>query len=495
MIEVIDVWEPVTLDDYAAYTRLTHAAQDLRRAAEATDARLEDRTVWMVNSTAQGGGVAEMLPKVVSLMREVGVQTEWAVIHPKEQRFFDLTKRIHNLLHGSGDPHLTADDRALYESVSQELAEAFRRRIGPDDLLVIHDPQPLGMGALLKASTGVPALWRCHVGLDRQTPATRAVWSFLRPWAERYDRAVFSLPEYAPGFLRARAAIIPPGIDPLSHKNRELPTHKFTGILQNAALVPSLLPVLTPPFTTPALRLQRDGSFAPATQPQDLGLLFQPTVTQVSRWDVLKGFAPLLRGFAFLKRHRAAFAREGSGLHRRRLDLVRLVLAGPDPSAVQDDPEGQATFADLSRQWRALGAGVQQDIAILTLPMQSRKVNALMVNALQRCSTIVVQNSLREGFGLTATEAMWKALPVLGTQAAGLRAQIEDGVHGRLLEDARDPEEIARTLNEMLGSKRKEVWARNGQRRVAEQFLVLSQVKRWVQVLDDLGQHAPPAPA
>ena len=487
MIEIVDVQESITLEDYAAYTHLMHAVQDLRQATRGGAGRLSDRTVWMVNSAVQGGGVAEMLPKVVALMRELGVPTEWAVISPEEEAFFPLTKRFHNMIHGAGDPHLTAGDRALYESVSRELAEGFRDHIGPRDLLVVHDPQPLAMGAILKEELGVPAVWRCHIGLDRETPTTRAAWDFLEPWACTYDRTAFSLEEYVPPFLQEKAEIIHPGLDPLSHKNRKLSTHKFTGILQNAALVPSSHPSLTPVFTTPAMRLQRDGSLAPATQPQDLTLLFRPVVTQVSRWDRLKGFVSLLQGFARLKEGHKRFERDHDERHQRRLELVRLVLAGPDPEAVQDDPEGKEVFKQLSQQWRRLDDRVQQDVAILALPMRERKINALMVNALQRCSTIVAQNSLQEGFGLTVTEAMWKALPVLGTQATGLRAQIEDGVHGRLLGNAEDPEEIACVINDMLASKKREMWARNAQRRVADRYLVFSQVERWVHLLDQCG--------
>ncbi len=484
MIQTVDIHETRTLDDYAEHLSLKHAVGTLRADARTLARALEGRTVWMINSAAEGGGVAEMLPKIVGLLREIGVRTEWLVIHPREQRFFDLTKRLHNLLHGASASALSSKDRALYEAVSRRLADALRERISPEDILAVHDPQPLGMGALLKERVGARAVWRCHIGFDQQTPGTRAAWDFLRPWAQKYDRAVFSVRDYVPAFLEDGASIIAPGIDPLSHKNRDLSVHKLAGILCNAALTTNHQPVLTSPFDTPAMRLQPDGSFGPASQPDDLGLLFRPIVTQVSRWDRLKGFAPLLRGFVRLKKERHARQKKLSARHRRRLGLVRLVLAGPDPASVQDDPEGRTTFEEICGLWKDLPPDVQQDVAVLMLPMDSRKDNALMVNALQRCATVVAQNSLREGFGLTATEAMWKGCPVLGTHAVGLRQQIRDGEEGRLVREAQDPEEVAATLDAMLeDAVMREAWGRNGQRRVADCYLVFSQVHRWLTVL------------
>ena len=501
MVQLIDIQEPITLDVYAAYSYLRHPVEALREVARETVARLDGRTVWMVNSTAKGGGVAEMLPKLVALMRELGVQTEWVVVGGQNDRFFELTKRLHNMIHGEGEPHLSEEEHALYAVVSRQFADALRPYLAPQDILVVHDPQPLGMGALLKQELGLPSVWRCHIGLDRQTPVTRAVWSFLQPWTEPYDLAVFSVRDYVPDFLTARARIIPPAIDPLSDKNRELPIHKVAGILSNSRLSNAAHRILTPPFDAWAQRLQADGTFAPALEPENLDLMYRPIVTQVSRWDRLKGFGPLLKGFVHLKTMPNGIEDEEPELHERRLDLVRLVLAGPDPGSIQDDPEGLEVFETLCARWLELEPALQRDIAIIVLPMASRRENALMVNALQSCSTIVVQNSLQEGFGLTASEAMWKRRPVLGTHAVGLREQIHDGVHGRLVQNPEDPEEVARTLNEMLSQpSRRDVWGRNGQRRVADQYLVFSQVRRWLETLsgihvavDTSGQMPPPA--
>lgn len=486
MITIVDVDTETSLDDYAAHASLTRPVEDLRAMAQQCADRLEDRTVWMVNSTAQGGGVAEMLPKVVSMLRELGVSTEWAVIVSEEERFFQLTKRIHNLIHGAGTPHLSEEDRALYRSVSEQLAEQLSQHVDPNDLLVVHDPQPLGVGALLKEKMGLPTIWRCHIGLDESNKSTETAWEFLRPWAEPYDETIFTLRDYVPDFLDDRSDVINPAINPLSPKNRNLSTNEVSNILRRARLVQSSHPTVDGDFAPPAMRLQRDGSFAPATRPEDLGLLHRPIVTQISRWDRLKGFAPLLQGFARMKEQSFIERQTSTERHRWRLSLSRLVLAGPDPESVSDDPEGQEVFAEICSLWHDLPPEIQQDVAIITLPMTSRRINALMVNALQRCSTIIAQNSLREGFGLTVTEGMWKRMPILGTHAAGLREQVKDREHGRLLPQADEPEAIAQTLHEMLeAEEERREWARNARRRVSERYLIFTQVRRWLEVLSE----------
>lgn len=486
MITIVDVETEKTLDDYAAHTTLKRPVDDLRAVAQQYADRLDGRTVWMVNSTAQGGGVAEMLPKVVSILRELGVSTEWAVIVSEEDRFFQLTKRLHNLIHGAGTPHLSDADRALYREVSEEMAERLGDRIEPGDPLVVHDPQPLGTGALLKQEMDIPAVWRCHIGLDEDNASTETAWDFLKPWVRDYDQTVFSLREYVPGFLQDRANLIQPALNPLSAKNRTLSAPELSDILRRARLSGSPHPTVDGDFAPPAMRLQRDGSFAPATRPEDLGLMHRPVVTQISRWDRLKGFAPLLQGFARMKKRAFLDRNASSERERRRLGLSRLVLAGPEPESVSDDPEGQEVFNEICSLWHDLPPEVQRDVAVITLPMTSRRINALMVNALQRCSTIVAQNSLQEGFGLTVTEAMWKGRPVLGSHAAGLREQVKDGTHGRRIPQADDPESIAHTLHDMLSADgERKRWARNARRRVSDRYLVFTQVRRWLEVLGE----------
>jgi trehalose synthase len=258
--------------------------------------------------------------------------------------------------------------------------------------------------------------------------------------------------------------------------------HHIVGVLCNSGLSVEHTPVLTERYEKPAQRVQKDGSFGNATSPDDIGLLSRPFICQVSRWDRLKGFRPLLDAFVTLKR--AAPHGQLSERSRRRFSLTRLVLAGPDPSAVADDPEALAVLSDLRDTYLELPPEIQDDVVLLSLPMQSARENALMVNALQSCATVVVQNSLREGFGLTATEAMWKAVPTVAAPACGLRQQIRDGVDGRMVTSATDVSSIADTLIALLSDEHeRDRLGKAGQRRVYDDFLIFTQLGRWLRAL------------
>jgi trehalose synthase len=397
-----------------------------------------------------------------------------------------LTKRLHNLIHGAGEGNdlLNGADRQLYESVAEASYEAIRSLVLPSDLLVIHDPQPLALGTLLKSRLNLPAVWRCHIGLDEKLPSTQTAWEFLRPYAQIYDHSVFSASEYVPDYLEDRSSIIYPAIDPLSYKNRYLRADRLASILSNAGLAMSAAPTLANPFPEQAQRLQPDGTFGPATLPDEIGFLYRPTITQVSRWDRLKGFQPLLEGFIRLKKSFNGGSSYRSYRQRRRVEILRLILVGPDPASIQDDPEGCEVLNDLCLTCTRLDPEIQKDVALLTLPMNSRQDNALMVNALQSVSSVVAQNSLREGFGLTLTEAMWKGTPVFGTSACGLRQQIRDRVHGRVINCPADPDEIAQVMGDMLRADEEiSLWSRNAQARVHQKFLIFSQIKSWLRVI------------
>ena len=477
----------LSLDTYAGVGALSGAVDALRTAATTLVPRLEGRTVWHVNSTAQGGGVAELLPAQITLMRDLGVDTRWLVMETDRREFFALTKRIHNMIHGATQQEFTAGDRALYEEVSRTNAEALMQYVQPDDVLLIHDPQPVGAGARVKRRhPGIRAIWRCHIGLEEDLPVTRAAWEFLRPYATVYDRSVFSVEEYIPRFLADCAVVIHPSLDPLSHKNRELSLHKLVGVLSDAGLTDVHWPLVAPPWPEGAQRLQSDGTWDAATTPEDIGLLARPIITQVSRWDRLKGFEPLMEAFRALKL--GLVSRPAHDLrHRRRLELVRLVLAGPDPSSIQDDPEGLGVLKALRTRYTRLEPDVRDDVAVLALPMGSRKANALMVNALQSSSDIIAQNSLREGFGLTVAEAMWKRKPVLGSaRACGVRLQVRNGVDGVLVSNPEDPEEIAEAMHHMLADEDQlEAWGNNAQRRAYDELLIFGELRRWLEVLAD----------
>lgn len=484
----VDVRQASTLEDYASVAHLAATVSELKLEAEGLAARLAGRTIWMVSSTARGGGVAEMLPTIVSLLRDLGVRVEWVVIGSSEPDFFPLTKRIHNLIHGVGGPDLGEADRRLYERVNRENADALRELVRPGDLLLVHDPQPLPLALQLKGDARLVTVWRSHIGLDTENTATRAAWDFLAPYLDAYDGAVFSAPEYIPERLARRAVVVHPGIDPLAPKNRDLSLHQTIEIMCNGGLIPCPGPTVGDRYLNLAQRLLPDGTWAPASVADNIGLLTRPIVTQISRWDRLKGFLPLMEAFTLLKRSLDDGAFTGDRDPRRHLELARLILAGPDPSAIQDDPEAHDVLEELRAAYRALHPSIQETVAVLLLPMHSLEENALMVNALQRGSTIAAQNSLREGFGLTIAEAMWKRVPVLSNaRACGPRQQVRDGLDGRLVADPENRVELQRALIDMLAdTARLERWGHSAQRRVHEHFLMFDQLRAWGRLLATL---------
>jgi trehalose synthase len=481
MIEVIEVPTGPSLDDYATSMHLTDAVAELRSATESITHLFEGRTVWLVNSTARGGGVAEMLPRQMGIMEELGIRTRWAVMGTDRHELFHLTKRLHNLLHGMGDPHISDADRSLYEEVSRELQSEFEPMVGPEDILLIHDPQPAGLGALVKGSLGIPAVWRCHIGLDDDVPATRVGWSLLEPYVSRYDRTIFSAEEYVPPFLSDRSGLVRPALDPFSDKNQYLATQEIVDVLGRAGLTISPHPLLSPPFSRQVERLQPDGSFKPATTPDDLRILHRPMIMQISRWDRLKGWAPLMKGFELFK---GELFQDVGPQERRMIEQTGLLLVGPESAAVQDDPEAVEVLDELCNQYRRLPEEVRKDVALLSLPMEDQEENARIVNALQSSVTVVVQNSVREGFGLTATEPMWKGTPVLVSNACGLRQQIRPGTDGDMILDPQDPVQVARALQRAVCEPdRRAAMARSAQRRVREEFLVFTQVAQELRIL------------
>ncbi len=504
---MIEIVEPnrtptATLEDYSIDTKFAAITASLQVEAEPLRPILDGRTIWMVNSTSAGGGVAEMLPRMLRLMNELGFDVRWAVIGTDREPFFHLTKRLHNLIHGDprADRNLTRDDAELFEAVNRENFESFKKHLGPDDVVVVHDPQPLPLGKMIADELGLLTLWRCHIGLDARTDATKAAWSFLRPYLEGYRHAIFSVPEYIPGYLSGRASIIYPAIDPLSQKNRDLPMHKIVGIFCNSGLQEAYEPVVPEDYEHRVQRVMPDGS---SSVPGEFGLLFRPYVLQVSRWDRLKGWEPLLEAFVRLKREYWASSETSmEGWQRRRLELVRLVFAGPDPSSIADDPEGLEVLDQIKSAYCSLEPRLQEDVELLLLPMESQRENALIVNALQRCATVIAQNSIQEGFGLTCTEGMWKQVPILGSLACGIRQQVRDGIDGLLTKNPEDADEVCANMRSMLiDPALRRRMGRSAQRRVYDEFLVFRQISRYLHLVSRLIQdeaatasHQPGAP-
>lgn len=486
MRKIENIREGTKIIDYTTYASLIPSVVSFQNESVGLKKSIEDRKIWMINSTEQGGGVAEMLPRLISLLRQVGIQAEWLVLETEASPFFAFTKKLHNLIHGAGEASISPEEKAVFEEVNRQNAESLLNFIQDDDIVVVHDPQPAALVSMIQDRVNVCTIWRCHIGLDHKNEQTQAAWNFLKPYLVPYDQYVFSAPEYIPDYLSGNVSNIYPSIDPLTHKNRELSIHKLSGILANAGLAQSPHPRIANDFNNQAKIYTQDGVFKDAHDAPDIGLLFRPIVSQVSRWDRLKGFRPLMEGFAYMKKHGEELCKDHEQARCRVRD-VRLMLCGPDPDYVSDDPEGIEVLEELTSFYDGLPAAVKEDIIICKLPMESVKENALIVNAIQRCSYIICQTSIQEGFGLTATEAMWKTTPVIASNACGLRHQVRHEMDGLIVRHPEREEEIAQSLAYLLGEpKMVEEMGFIAQKRVVDQFLVFSQVLRWLRLFKEL---------
>ena len=436
---------------------------------------LDGRAVWHVNSTAEGGGVAEMLRSLLAYARGEGIDARWAVIAGNPD-FFRLTKRLHHALHGSIGDGSPLDEAAarVYRDTLAPNAAALLAEVRPGDAVFLHDPQTAGMAPALMAH-GATVLWRCHIGTDDFTPEAGRGWQFLAPYVREAHLRVFSRRSYVPPALDdGRSVVAHPSIDAFSPKNQELGEATVRAILTQAGLVAGPAGGGAPCFT------RRDGSAGTVERrasvlredgppPRDA-----PLVVQVSRWDPLKDHGGVMRGFA-------AFAerREAAGAH--------LVLAGPDVAGVGDDPEGGLVLEALKAEWRAYPQALRARMHLASLPMDDVDENAAIVNALQRHARVVVQKSLREGFGLTLTEAMWKRRPVVASRVGGLQDQVVHGEEGLLLDDPADADELAGALGRVFGDEA--FAAALGERahaRVRAEFLGIRHLARYQELLNGL---------
>jgi trehalose synthase len=384
---------------------------ELDRTIERAQRAFAGRVIWSVNSTAHGGGVAEMLHSLIAYTRGAGVDARWVVTGDGNE-FFRVTKRIHNMLHGSeGDGlGLSTEDETTYLETSAANARELIGLVRPDDLVLLHDPQTAGLVAPLR-ETGAKVVWRSHVGVDLANESAHTAWRFLLPHVREADAYVFSREAFVWDDLdRDRAVIIPPSIDAFSAKNQELS--------QSAGLQDGGSRRGLPGF------VRHDGSPGRVDRQADLHGSApldptQPAVVQVSRWDRLKDHAGVLEAF------REYIAPRGPG---------QLVLAGPTAAAVSDDPEGLEALAEIVALRDECPPDVRRRVHVASLPMEDTEENAAIVNALQRRADVVVQKSLAAGFGLTVSEAMWKGRPVVASDVGGIRDQITDGETGMLVQ-------------------------------------------------------------
>jgi trehalose synthase len=391
---------PPHLDDYRSIVGQRHL-DTLRFLAE----DVKGKAIKMVNSTAVGGGVAEMLNRLVPLLCELEVPTHWDVITGGND-FFEITKAFHNALHGTAYALTkTAQDIFLMYNEQNRARMHF-----DEEMVVIHDPQPAAL-IQSKEKSRASWVWRCHI--DLSNPDAK-VWEFLRPFVDRYDAAIFSSQSFARQ-LPIPQYLFYPCIDPLSEKNKDLPD----------ALVQQIC--------------------------DEFGIdRARPIVTQVSRFDRLKDPVGVVQAYKLAKKY---------------VDC-QLVLAGGGAS---DDPEGAAVLQEVKE-----AAGEEPDIIILDLPPWC----ALQINAIQRASTIVVQKSLKEGFGLTVTEALWKGKPTIASAVGGIPNQIIHKLTGVLVHSV---EGCAFQIRYLLTHPE---FARsiglNGREHVKENFLMTTNVKRWL---------------
>ena len=391
---------PSRLHDYAPIIGQPEL-DDLRFLAQ----QLRGKTVKMVNSTAMGGGVAEMLNHLVPLMNELEVATKWEVITGGDD-FFEVTKGFHNALHG-GEYAITQAVKDIFLMYTEQNRQ---RMEFSEDVLVMHDPQPAALIRSKQRDRG-RWVWRCHIDLSHPNPE---VWGFLRPFVDQYDAAVFSSPAFS------RQLAIPqylfyPCIDPLSEKNKDLEESAVQKVCDDFGIDRS-----------------------------------RPMVTQISRFDRLKDPVGVIRAYK---------------LARKYVDC-QLVLAG---GGATDDPEGAAVLQEVMEE-----ADDDPDIIILNLPPWS----ALEINALQRASTLIVQKSLKEGYGLTVTEGLWKGKPVIAGAVGGIPTQVIHKLTGVLVHSV---EGCAYQIRYLLTHRDYAAQlGRHGREHVKENFLMTTNVKRWL---------------
>jgi len=365
--------------------------------------RLRGKSIQNINSTAVGGGVAEILSRMVPLLKEIGVNANWDVIKGGSQ-FFNVTKKFHNALHGRPEEISQRDFDIFMETgdINKKEMNIY------GDIVFVHDPQPISL--VDNKSEKNKWIWRCHIDVSNPN---HKVWRFLETYIFNYDSAVFSAPNFSQR-LPIRQFLISPSIDPLSDKNKELPPEAIDSVLRK--------------YEVPRNK---------------------PIVTQISRFDRLKDPLGVIDAYRQVKKY---------------VDC-RLVLAGGGAS---DDPEGEKVLAEVREK-----AKQDKDIHILLLPQ-----NDIEINALQRASTVIVQKSLKEGFGLTVSEALWKGKPVVASNVGGIPLQIKHKYSGLL---CRSAEGAAFAIKQLLNSPEyaKRLGA-SGREHVRNNFLLTRHLREYM---------------
>lgn len=404
--------------------------EDVASRLHARAARLRGLRVLHINATLIGGGVSEILFSLIPLMRDAGIQADWYVMDGSDE-FFEVTKRFHNALQGA--PTLWARRYLeVYHRGNERNLAALGRRIEDYDVVVVHDPQPLALRSMLPRHRGA-WIWRCHIDL---TAPNARYWSALSPYLAGYDTAVFSTPEYVPAGLTSPSATALPCIDAFRPKNVRLPESEVRPVLARYGIDPE-----------------------------------RPYLLQVSRFDSWKDPLGVVDVY---RRAKAAHP-----------DLQLVYMA----SMASDDPEGRRIYEQVQS-----AAGDDPDIKLLALDVPQDRIdeNAREVNAMQSGARVVLQKSIREGFGLTVTEALWKAKPVVAGNVGGIRYQIRDGDNGFLVDDV---EQCAdRVLQVLADPAAAAELGRRGQETVRERFLMTRLLDQYLGWFDELtnARHAHP---
>lgn len=409
------------------------AWDQLQESAAEAQELLAGHTIWSINSTAQGGGVAEMLRTLLPYWCGAGVDARWLVLQAPPA-YFRLTKRLHDLLHGIRRRKPGLEDGELFESVARAAGVQVADAVAPGDVVILQDPQTAGLVPILKRA-GAVVIWRCHVGADRSSAPVEAAWSFLLPYIEAADLYVFTRQAFVPsGLDQTRVRILAPAIDPCSAKNQPLSPGQAEAILDHAGLARAFQPTPVKAVNVQgrAVLVRRQAEVLRHGPAPKLG--GERLVVALARWDRLKDPIGIIHGFA------------------DHVDVpdARLVVAGPAASAVADDPDGVKVLRQAKAAWQGLPAAARRRIQLAELPMDDLDENALIVNALQRQAAVVVKKSLQEGFGLGITEAMWKARPVIATRVGGHQDQITHRRTGLLINDPQDPLAFAAAVSEVL---------------------------------------------
>ncbi len=373
--------------------------------------RISDKHILCINSTFQGGGVAEILDSAVLLFNGIGVNFGWRILHGNPD-FFTVTKKIHNALQGE-DINFSDRKKKLYYETNRRFSKFTHI---DHDLVIIHDTQPLPLIDFYEKSQ--PWIFRSHVDLSTPNPE---VWGYIKRFIKKYDHFVVSYKKFLKKDLKLPQNIIPPAIDPISQKNKEIPWKVVYKYLGKYGIIDD-----------------------------------KPIFSQISRFDKWKDPLGVVNVFERV---------------RRKTDC-QLVLLG---SFASDDPEGQILFEKVDKKAKKSKYG--DDIKLLFLE------NDFLVNCLQRASAVVIQKSIKEGFGLTISEALYKGTPVVASKVGGIPSQVINGVNGFLL-GPEDNEGFARYVTKIIeDNKLRNKLGKNGREHIKKNFLITRLVSDWLDLL------------